>query len=57
MKSFGSASPFPSLDNTEAGVLDAVTPGTAVTAMTLESASAPTTHTAASVAFGGYSTS
>lgn len=30
--------------------------GTAATAMTLESASAPGTHTAASVAFGGYST-
>lgn len=30
--------------------------GTAATAMTLETASAPGTHTAASVAFGGYST-
>ncbi len=31
-------------------------PGTAATAMTLESASAPAAQTAASVAFGGYST-
>lgn len=31
-------------------------PGTAATAMTLETASAPATHTAASVAFGGYDT-
>lgn len=31
-------------------------PGTAATAMTLETASAPGTHTAASVAFGGYDT-
>jgi hypothetical protein len=28
IKQFGSPSPFPALDNTEAGVLDAVTPGT-----------------------------
>lgn len=31
-------------------------PGTAATAMTLECATAPATHTAASIAFGGYDT-
>lgn len=35
MKQFGSPSPFPSLDNTEAGVLDGVVPGTAAVSKAL----------------------